>query len=96
LDQKTELRKYKLLYAEAKDIETKLLQIISKEKGDIYIDERTNSVIVRATPVILDNIDELIEGWDVQHKQVLIEAKILEVTLDETTKLGIEWQTQES
>ena len=96
LDQKTELRKYKLLYAEAKDIETKLLQIIPKEKGDIYVDERTNSVIVRATSVILDDIDKLIEGWDVQHKQVLIEAKILEVTLDETTKLGIEWQVQDS
>ncbi len=96
LDQKTEMRKYKLLYSDAKDIEKKLLQIIPKEKGDIYIDERTNSVIVRATPVILNDIDELIKGWDVQHRQVLIEAKILEVTLDETTKLGVEWQVKET
>lgn len=96
LDQKTEIRTYKLLYSEAKDIETKLLQVIPKEKGDVYTDERTNSVIVRATPIILDNIDGLIQGWDAQHKQVLIEAKILEVTLDETTKLGIEWQHRDA
>lgn len=96
LDQKIEMRKYKLLYSEAKEVEAKLLQIIPKEKGDVYVDERTNSVIVRATPVILDNIDELIEGWDTQHKQVLIEAKILEVTLDETTKLGVEWQLKDT
>lgn len=96
LDQKTEIRKYKLLYSEAKDIEAKLLYIVPKEKGDIYTDERTNSVIVRATPVILNNIDELIQGWDTQHKQVLIEAKILEVTLDESTKLGIEWQHRDA
>lgn len=94
LDQKTEIRTYKLLYSKAKEIETKLTQIVPKEKGDVYVDERTNSVIVKATPAILDDIDSLITGWDTQHRQVLIEAKILEVTLDETTKLGIEWQLQ--
>ncbi|MBM3253388.1 MAG: hypothetical protein FJZ16_03970 [Candidatus Omnitrophica bacterium] len=92
LDQKTEMRSYKLLYSKAADIETKLLQTIPKERGDIYSDTRTNSVIVKATPIILKNVDQLIQGWDIQHKQVLIEAKILEVTLDETTKLGINWE----
>ncbi len=96
LDQKTQMRTYKLLYSEAKDIEPKLLRVVPKEKGDIYTDDRTNTIIVKATPVILDNIDELIQGWDAQHKQVLIEAKILEVTLDETTKLGIEWQHKDA
>lgn len=92
LDQPTETKQYKLLYSKAKDVEPKILQIIPKEKGDVYTDERTNSIIVKATPVILKNIDNFIGGWDSQHKQVLIEAMILEVTLDETTKLGIEWQ----
>jgi len=92
LDQPTETKQYKLLYSKAKDVEPKILQIIPKEKGDVYIDERTNSIVVKATPVILKNIDNFIGGWDSQHKQVLIEAMIMEVTLDETTKLGIEWQ----
>ncbi len=96
LDQKTEMRSYKLLYSEAKDVETKLLQVIPKEKGDVYTDERTNSIIVRATPVILDNIDELIQGWDAQHKQVLIEALILEVTLDESMKFGVNWEDKDT
>ncbi len=92
LDQETQVKSYKLLYSKAKDVEAKLLQIVPKEKGDIYVDERTNSVVVRATPIILKNIDNFIEGWDSQHKQVLIEAMIMEVTLDETTKLGISWE----
>ena len=92
LDQQAEVKQYKLLYSKAKDVEPKILQIIPKEKGDVYIDERTNSIVIRATPVILKNIDNFIGGWDSQHKQVLIEAMILEVTLDETTKLGIEWE----
>ncbi|MDD5310170.1 MAG: secretin N-terminal domain-containing protein [Candidatus Omnitrophica bacterium] len=92
LDQPTETKEYKLLYSKAKDVEPKILQVIPKEKGDVYIDERTNSITVRATPVILKNIDNFIGGWDSQHKQVLIESMILEVTLDEGTKLGIQWQ----
>lgn len=92
LDQQTEVKEYKLLYSKAKDVESKVLQIIPKEKGDVYTDERTNSIVIRATPVILKNVDNMISGWDSQHKQVLIEAMIMEVTLDETTKLGIEWQ----
>ncbi|MFH0771786.1 MAG: secretin N-terminal domain-containing protein [Candidatus Omnitrophota bacterium] len=96
LDQETEIKKYKLLYSKAADIETKLLQIIPKEKGDIYVDERTNSVIVRATPVILNNLDDFMEGWDTQHKQVLIEAMILEVTLDATTKFGINFESKDT
>ncbi|MFA6355983.1 MAG: secretin N-terminal domain-containing protein [Candidatus Omnitrophota bacterium] len=92
LDQPTEIKKYKLLYSKAKDMEDKLTQLIPKEKGDVYIDERTNTIVVRATPVILNNVDSFIEGWDSQHKQVMIEAMIMEVTLDDTTKLGIEWE----
>ncbi len=95
LDQETQVKSYKLLYSKAKDVETKLLQIVPKEKGDIYVDERTNSVVVRATPIILKNINNFIDGWDSQHKQVLIEAMIMEVTLDETTKLGVSWEQKQ-
>ncbi len=92
LDQKTEMRTYKLLYSDAEDVEKKLIKVIPKEKGDVYVDERTNSIIVKAMPVILRDVDGLIKNWDTQHRQVFIEAKILEVTLDDSLKLGIEWQ----
>jgi type II secretory pathway component GspD/PulD (secretin) len=64
LDQPTEIKRYKLLYSKAKDMEEKLTQLIPKEKGDVYIDERTNSIVMRATPVVLKNVDSFIEGWD--------------------------------
>jgi len=92
LDQQTEIKKYKLLYSKAADMEAKLTQLIPKEKGDVYIDERTNTIVVRATPVILKNVDSFVEGWDSQHKQVMIEAMIVEITLDDTMKFGIEWE----
>lgn len=92
LDRERELRKYKLKYAEASEIKEKLLQIISEDRGEVFVDERTNSVVVKAANPMLQNIDELIKGWDVQHKQVLIEAKILQITLDKEHKLGIDWE----
>jgi len=33
IDQETQVKSYKLLYSKAKDVETKLLQIVPKEKG---------------------------------------------------------------
>ncbi|MBI4844955.1 MAG: hypothetical protein HY810_00510 [Candidatus Omnitrophica bacterium] len=91
LDQEEILRKYRLMFAKASDVKEKLGAVIGAKKGDIFVDERTNSIVVKATPVILKYIDELIQGWDVQSKQVLIEAKILQVTLDDSTKRGFDW-----
>ncbi len=92
LDQEEILKKYRLLFAKAADVKVKLQQVIPDKKGKIFVDERTNSIVVKATPIIFNNIDELISGWDVQSKQVLIEAKILQVTLDDRVKTGIDWQ----
>ncbi|MCP4649453.1 MAG: hypothetical protein GY853_05140 [PVC group bacterium] len=92
LDQRPMLKKYRLLFAKAAEVQTKLLQVIPPAKGEIFVDERTNSIVVKATPVILNDVDELISGWDVKSRQVLIEAKILQVTLDKSVKTGIDWQ----
>ncbi len=92
LDTKRELKKYKLRYANASEVIDKIVQLIPEDRGDVFLDERTNSVVVRAAAPLLQNIDELIKGWDVQPKQVLIIAKILEVTLDKNQKFGIDWE----
>ncbi len=92
LDQKTVLKKYKLEFARASDLMERLTRLIPPEKGQVFVDERTNSVVVKATPVVLKDADELISGWDVQHKQVLIEARLMEVNLDKTLQLGIRWE----
>lgn len=92
LDQKTILKKYKLNFSSASDLVKRLTQIIPPEKGQIFVDERTNSIVAKATPVILKDIDELIAGWDVQHKQVLIEARLVQVTVNKNFSLGIDWE----
>lgn len=53
--------------------------------------EDTNSLLIQATPASYDIIKRAIDRLDVQPKQVLIEAKVLEVTLTNNLRFGVEW-----
>ncbi len=57
----------------------------------ILADTNTNSVVVNATMSTHRDIERLIKNLDGKRKQVLIEVTVVEVTLDSTTKHGIEW-----
>ncbi len=59
-------------------------------KVTVYADPDTNSLIVTTRRRYLDQVRALIKRLDFVRGQVRIDIKILEVTLDETTKLGIE------
>ena len=52
----------------------------------------SNILIVTDIPPIIKVVEELVETLDVMAEQVVIEAKIVEVTLDGTHELGIDWQ----
>ncbi len=54
-------------------------------------DETNNSVLVRATPRDYRAILNTIKSLDVYPRQVLIEVLIAEITLDDSTQLGVEW-----
>ncbi len=92
LDRKQITRIYELNYADVKEIQSKLLEIIPKEEGEVIIDERTSSLVVRAIPEIVYKVDQMVKSWDQRPMQVLIEAKILEVSLDKTKGVGINWE----
>ena len=59
-------------------------------KVTIYSDPDTNSLVVTTRQRYLEQVRALIKQLDFVRGQVRIDIKILEVTLDETTKLGIE------
>jgi general secretion pathway protein D len=53
--------------------------------------EDTNSLLIQSSPSAYDIIKRAIDRLDVQPKQVLIEAKVLEVTLTNNLRFGVEW-----
>ena len=60
---------------------------------NIVVDEVTNSLIIRAYQRDYWTVMETIKKLDIYPKQVLIEVLIGEVTLNDATKLGLEFST---
>ena len=60
---------------------------------NIVVDEVTNSLIIRAYQRDYRTIMETIKKLDIYPKQVLIEVLLAEVTLNDSTKFGLEFST---
>ena len=65
-------------------------------KVTVFADSDTNSLIITTQQRYLPQVKALIQKLDFVRGQVWIDIQILEVTLDETTKLGIELTAQEN
>ena len=75
---------------EQKDIDSLRGQV------EIEADIQTNSLLVRTAQRYMPQVQAMIEQLDFVRGQVWIDIKILEVTLDESTKLGLELTAQEN
>lgn len=62
-----------------------------EEEAIILADKDTNTLIINATPDQHRDIERTIQELDKSRRQVLIETVLVEVTLDESYDLGIEW-----
>ena len=82
-----------LNYAKASEVIASLDKM-KTARGSVNYDERTNTLIVRDLSRNMDLIEKVIKQLDRTTPQVLIEAKIVETTLDNTEKLGVEWTTK--
>lgn len=67
------------------------IEKMKTERGSIDFDDRTNTLIVTDIQPRIDLMAEVIAQLDTTTPQVLIEAKIIETTLSDTDKLGIDW-----
>ena len=86
----TESDSYQFSYARAKDISPLLAsQLASKDPPQV--DERTNTVFFRETRSNLDNVRKLLVQIDRPTKQVMIEARLVEVTANPRQSYGINW-----
>jgi len=86
----TESDSYQFSYARAKDV-APLLQSQLASKEPPQIDERTNTVFFRETRSNIDNIRKMLVKIDVPTKQVMIEARLVEVNANPKQSYGINW-----
>jgi type IV pilus assembly protein PilQ len=77
-------------YATGKEIIPQIKGVLS-DRGDIRIDERTNTLIVKDIPRNIASMKSLVKSLDTKTPQVLIEARIVEANLTFQKELGVKW-----
>ncbi|MCF6284756.1 MAG: hypothetical protein L3K26_06170, partial [Candidatus Hydrogenedentes bacterium] len=91
LDQELDTRTWVVDYADLDFLAEQIESKIPAEMGDIVVHEEVHQITVTGTPSRLDEIDALIKVWDIQRKQVQIEAFIVEVGSDVEREFNIHW-----
>ncbi len=70
-----------------------MLGIIIPDESRIIIDNRQNEIIVKGSAEEIENAAVMIEGLDKRAPQIMIESKIVEISLDAEKDLGISWSS---
>lgn len=63
----------------------------SETKIDIRAEKNTNALIITASPAVMRNIKHVIKKLDIRRAQVLVEAIITEMTIEDAKELGVQW-----
>ncbi len=83
---------FELKYAKAEDITKNVETLLSKNVGKIEFDKRSNKLFITDTLDKLKEVAKMLQAFDQRHSEVMIEAKIVQVTLSDDYKLGIDWE----
>ena len=87
----TQTEVFSLQYAKAKTMAEKITPVLTKEIGKVYVDERTNKLVVSDLPLNLAEIRRVVAAFDTKTQEVMIEAKIIQITLGDQYQSGVEW-----
>ncbi|MDO8535933.1 MAG: TonB family protein [Candidatus Omnitrophota bacterium] len=93
IDIPTVTKIFELRYAKVADMKDKIAENLTKGIGTMQIDERTNKVVVTDVEKKIGDIERVVTAFDEKPQQVLIESKIVQITLDDRFKLGVEWDS---
>lgn len=76
-----------LKFADAADVQLAL----AKLSAQITVDKSGNRLIIVTSPRVISEIESIVAELDKPARQVMLEARIVEVSTDDVKKLGIDW-----
>ncbi|MEE9500215.1 MAG: secretin N-terminal domain-containing protein [Candidatus Omnitrophota bacterium] len=79
-----------LNYANAEEVQEGIKDMLT-ERGKLTYDSRINALIVTDLATNIYKVKHVIGRLDKKTSQIMIEAKIIETTLNKTERLGIDW-----
>lgn len=86
----TAVRAFKVQYSDPETVREILVKHLSRYGQITSLPER-RLVVVEDLPDFLDRVGQILDEIDQQPKQILLEAKVLEVGLDKNDTFGIDW-----
>jgi type IV pilus assembly protein PilQ len=88
-------RSFRVNYANARELEPPLQSLLS-ERGRLSVSASTNSLVVTDVPRVLESVEELIAGLDLQTPEITISAKIIFVNRTELQEFGVIYDLKDS
>lgn len=92
LDSPNDTQIFNLKYAKAEDLKSQLAGVFTPGSSNVELDARTNKIAISDLPDKMKKIKRMIEAFDTPTKQVLIEAQIVQISLNDRTQFGIDWE----
>jgi type II secretory pathway component GspD/PulD (secretin) len=80
-----------LKYASPTNILNTVASTLSDKRSKVVADVRTSQIIVVATEKEMVDVDQLVDRLDTKTRQVLIEARLLETSMNPSTAKGVDW-----
>jgi type II secretory pathway component GspD/PulD (secretin) len=86
----TAIKSFKVQYSDPKKVSEIIGKYLSRY-GKMTLLEERKMIVVEDTPDFLNRVQRLLAEVDAEPKQIMIEAKILEISLDNTESFGVDW-----
>lgn len=90
--QDLKIRSFHLTNADPKQILT-MIKTLLKTK-DIFIHEKTNSIVMRDTPDAIRLAEKMVSDQDIAEPEVMLEVEVLEVSRTKLAEIGIKFPNQ--
>jgi type II secretory pathway component GspD/PulD (secretin) len=86
-----QIKTLKVQYSDTKQVADLLAKYLSRY-GKITPLLGRKLIVIEDLPDVVARIERLLDEIDMQPRQIMIEARILEITLDESERFGIDWK----
>lgn len=90
-----ETRAHRVAYATAAELQAMVTPLLT-ERGNVSTGQGTNTLIVSDIRRVQEQIEDLLDGVDIQTPQVTIQAKIIFVNRTELDELGVTYELKDS
>ena len=81
---------YRIVYADVKEVEKVLAKAISK-RGTISANPGTSNIMITDIESRITDIDTFVEEMDRRTAQILVEARIYDISNTDSLDVGVEW-----